>query len=66
MTEQPPNSVLSDEDVEKIARALEARLARRFHVNIGKGVWNLAWRGILWGLLILAVYGATHGAWPKF
>lgn len=61
MSEQTSNQ-LSDEDAEKIAAALEKRLIGRFHVNLGKGVWKLAWRAIVFGLIVLAIYGATnHG-----
>lgn len=48
---------LTDNDVEKLATALEVRILKRFYLNVGKGVLGLAWKGTLIILLFLAAYG---------
>lgn len=50
--------ILSDTDVERITSELEKRLLSRFYLNVGKGIWGLAWKAILLLLLVLAAYGA--------
>lgn len=54
---------LSDGDIDKIAEKLEERLVRRFHVNLGKGLWGFAWRGIVIAVIALAIYGASFKGW---
>jgi len=51
---------LSDDDVKAIVDELEGRLTKRFYLNLGRGVWGLAWRGILVVVVLLAVYGAAQ------
>lgn len=48
---------LSDDDVERLACALETKILKRFYLNIGKGLFGLAWKGFLLLLLVLAAYG---------
>jgi hypothetical protein len=55
---------LTDEDVQALADEFEERLARRFYLNIGRGVWGLAWKAILVGLLFVASYGYFKGWKP--
>ena len=50
---------LTDADTEALAAALEARIVKRFYLNIGMGVWGLVWKGIVTLLVLLAVYGAA-------
>jgi hypothetical protein len=57
-------SMLSDHDVQRIAEELERRLTQRFYLNIGKGFWALAWKGIMLMALAIAAYGAFKGL-PK-
>lgn len=58
--------ILSDEDVDAIAAALENRLEERFMVNLGKGVWGLFWKALIVLLVAIAAYGAvkTGGVLP--
>jgi len=58
-------SHLTEEDAELLARKLEERLVQRFHMNLGKGVWALAWKVILGVVLAVAAYGSIKaGARP--
>jgi hypothetical protein len=52
---------LTDADTEALAAALEARIVKRFYLNIGMGVWGLAWKGVVILLVLLAAYGAARG-----
>ncbi|MGN6312871.1 MAG: hypothetical protein ACTHMO_03815 [Rhodanobacteraceae bacterium] len=52
---------LTDADVQAIAAALEARFTSRFAQKAGLGLLNLAWKGLLYALAALAVYGYMHG-----
>lgn len=49
---------LTEADVEAIASALEAKLVKKFYLDLGKGVWDVAWKVIVGGLIALAAYGA--------
>lgn len=55
---------ITDEDAEAVAEALENRLAKRFYLNLGKGIFALIWRGIIYAGIALASYGAGSG-WFK-
>jgi hypothetical protein len=48
---------LTDDDIRAIAAALEHRLANRFYGSIGRGFWELVWRGVILAMVGLAVYG---------
>lgn len=39
--------------------ALVTRLKAEFFGNLGKGVWSLAWKGLVIGLIMLSLYGAS-------
>lgn len=52
---------LTDADVDAIAEKLEAAMMRRLQVNVGKGVLAIAWKWILYGIVLLAGYGAAGG-----
>lgn len=54
---------LSDEDIKRLAEELEGRLMSRFYRNVGSGVLSLAWKGIVMGIIALAVYGAAKNGW---
>lgn len=56
--------LLTDADADAVAAALEARLAKRFYLNLGKGVWALAWKGLIALLVLVAAYGAVKGHLP--
>lgn len=47
---------LTDKDIEAVLDAFE----ERFYVNIGKGMWSIAWKAILVVLASIAAYGAYH------
>lgn len=48
---------LSDDDVNRIALALESQITKRFYMNLGKGLWAMVWKGIILFLLAMAAYG---------
>lgn len=48
---------LSEEEIKMIAAELETRLVSRFYLNVGKGFWALAWKGVILAMLALAAYG---------
>ena len=52
---------LSEEDLERLAQKLESRFFNRFYSNVGRGLMSLAWKGVVMGLIALAVYGAAKG-----
>lgn len=60
-TDPAPKRNLTDADIDALAAKLEDRLARRFYLNLGEGVWGMVWKVILTGLVFLAAYGATRG-----
>ena len=49
---------ITDADAEAIATALEAKMVKRFYLDLGKGVWDLAWKAICASAVALAIYGA--------
>lgn len=49
---------LSDSDVAAIVDALEERLTSKFQRSLGKGVWDLCWKAIVWAVVFVAAYGA--------
>lgn len=54
--------LITDDDVEAIAAALEKRMADKFYKDLGKGVWGVVWRTAIIILLVLAAYGAVRSA----
>lgn len=56
-----PARKLSEEDVTAVVDELERRIVERFFSNVGKGVWNLVWRGLIVLMVVLAAYGAAKG-----
>jgi hypothetical protein len=50
---------LTDADADAVAAALEARLAKRFYLNLGQGVWGLVWKGIILAMVAIIAYGAA-------
>ncbi|MBN3809411.1 hypothetical protein [Paraburkholderia sp. Ac-20347] len=55
------NRTLTDADVKAIAREIEAGITQRFQLNVGRGVLGMAWKAMLYALILLAVYGAGGG-----
>lgn len=53
-----PARRLTDDDVQAIVDAAEARIISNFYGNIGRGLWGLVWKAILVGAIALAAYGA--------
>ena len=51
------NRTLTDEDIEAFWEVIKEDL----YINAGKGLFNFAWKLFLAILLILSVYGASHG-----
>lgn len=49
---------LTDADVEAIVTVLQARVTKQFYTDLGRGVWGLAWRGIVIALVAIAAFGA--------
>lgn len=54
------NRTLTDADVEALADALKDRIKEEFYTDLGRGVWSVAWKGIVLMLIGLAYYGAKH------
>lgn len=52
---------LTDADVEALADEMEKRIANRFYGDVGRGVWALAWKALLLGILGIAAYGSFKG-----
>lgn len=50
---------LSDADVEAIANALEERIVKKFYLDLGKGVFDVVWKVLVGGLIMIAAYGAV-------
>lgn len=51
---------LTRADVEAICDELEARMARRFLVGAGKGIFSILWKVAQLGVVALAGYGLAH------
>lgn len=56
-----PDRTLSDEDVKAIAEELERRFADRFTRAAGLRVLQLAWRGFVLAIVLLAASYFAHG-----
>ncbi len=52
---------LSDADVIALADEMERRIVRRFYGNLGRGIWSLVWRIIVWAIVGIAAYGIAKG-----
>ena len=48
---------LTEADLDRIVDKLEKRLLGRFYINLGKGVWAIAWKGLVVLLLGIAAFG---------
>lgn len=55
---------LTDADIEALVRILEQRLEKKFYHDLGKGLWGMAWKGLMAVLLFVAAYGAGVIRWP--
>lgn len=62
---QKEGRTLTDEDIEAVADALEDRIVNRFYKNLGRGVFGLAWKGLVTAAIALSAYGAVQGWWHK-
>lgn len=51
---------LTDQDRDAIAAAIWECAKKDLYLNAGKGVVNLAWKLIIAGVVMLAVYGYAH------
>lgn len=56
---------LSDGDVKAIVDALEVRLTDKFYRDLGKGLWGLAFKGIVAAILFIAAYGGIKYGSPQ-
>lgn len=52
---------LNDEDVKALVDEIESRFEKRFYLNIGHGVWSIAWRLAIACVLFVAAYGSYKG-----
>lgn len=59
MTDQDRRT-LSDADVKAIADELQQRISDRFVRGAGWGILRMAWHGLLFAIVALAVYGWSH------
>ena len=48
---------MTDEDVRAIVDLLEERLTNKFYLDLGRGVWGLAWRAVVAVVVLVAAYG---------
>lgn len=53
-----PKRNLTDADIDALATRLEDVMVRRFYLNLGRGLWSLVWKAVVFGLVTLAAYGA--------
>lgn len=58
------NRNLTDEDIKALGDELERRMVQRFYIDLGRGVWGLAWKAVVLAILAFAAYGAWSGG-PK-
>lgn len=49
---------LTDDDIKALADEMEKRLVSRFYGNLGRGVWDLAWKAIVLLVVGIALWGA--------
>jgi len=56
-----PKRNLTEADVNAIVDALEERISKKFYLDIGQGVWSMAWKTIIVLIIGIAAYGATKG-----
>lgn len=54
---------LSEEDINLIVDRVSARIEANLYQNVGRGLIQLAVRGVIIGLIILAAYGAGIKNW---
>lgn len=59
MTEHKRN--LTDDDIQALADAMEKKMVNRFYSNLGRGVWGIAWKILVVGILAVAAYGSLRG-----
>jgi hypothetical protein len=52
---------LTDADVDAIVSKFQERFTRQFYLDLGKGVWKVAWQGAIAILILLAAYGHFNG-----
>lgn len=52
---------LTEQDVQAIVDELESRLEKRFFLNLGRGVWSIAWKVAITGVIILSAIGSLKG-----
>lgn len=57
MTSEPAKRTLTDADIAALVDAFNNRFEENFYRNVGKGVWRLAWIGVLAVLAALAAFG---------
>lgn len=53
---EEPARNLTDADIDRLI----ARLRSDFFMDLGRGFWGLAWRGVILILIAVAAYGAIH------
>ena len=55
MTDEPKRN-LTDADID----TLIAKLRSEFFLDLGRGFWGLAWKGVILVLIAIAAYGVAH------
>ena len=58
--EERRSRALTDEDIDFLSDELEKKLTARFYNNLGKGVWAMAWKALVWLVIVIAAYGASQ------
>jgi hypothetical protein len=57
---------LTDDQINLIVDKVADRIEDRLYHNVGKGVMQLAMKGIIIGIIIVAAYGAGMKNWFSF
>lgn len=57
---------LTEAEADLVAQKLEERLVERFHMNLGRGVFALAWKAIVVFVIGVALYGSVKSGFNHF
>lgn len=60
MTDENRN--LTDDDVKAIVTRLKTEIVSDFYADVGRGVWALAKKALIWAVLVLAVIGLVNNS----
>jgi hypothetical protein len=52
---------LTDADVDALVSKFQDRFTRQFYLDLGKGVWKVAWQALVVIVILVAAYGHFNG-----